>query len=190
MNERDLIGLLKKDDPSAIEIIFKTFHSPLCILAYSVVKDTDQAKDIVQDVFIKLWRNRQQLEITASLGPYLRKAAVNTALNYLESSNRWKKQDLGESNLTAFASNPTAQAISYHDLSHRANSAMDRLPIRTRAVFTLVRNEEMSYKEVAETLGISAKAVEKEMMRALRLLREALKDFLNPSLVILLIQAL
>jgi RNA polymerase sigma-70 factor, ECF subfamily len=190
MNEKDLVGSLKRNDPSAMQTIFAAFHSPLCHLVYTIAKDTDQTKDIVQDVFIKLWQNRQQLEITGSLQAYLRRAAVNTALNYLERSNKWKKLDLGKADLTTFASNPTTQAISYQELSERADQAIHQLPIRTRAVFTLIRQEEMSYKEVAETLGISPKAVEKEMMRALKLLREALKDFLNPSVVILLMQAL
>jgi RNA polymerase sigma-70 factor (ECF subfamily) len=190
MNERDLIELFKKNDPSAIETIFKTFHSSLCRVAYTIVKDTDQAKDIVQDVFVKVWQNRNHLTITGSLGAYLRKAAVNTALNYLESSHRSKKQELGETHLTMFASNPTAEAISHVELTQQANKAIDELPVRTRIVFRLIRNEDMSYKEVAETLDISPKAVEKEMMRALRLLREALKEFLNPSLILLLTHVL
>ncbi len=188
MNEKDLVGLLKKNDRGAMQVIFKTFHSSLCRLAYAIAKDTDQAKDIVQEVFIKLWKNRQQLEITESLEAYLKKAAVNTALNYLDSKNRWKKQDLDKSDLTSFASNPTAQAISFEELSNRANKAIDQLPIRTRSVFTLIRNEEMSYKEVSDSLGISPKAVEKEMMRALRLLREDLKDFLHPFVILLIMQ--
>jgi RNA polymerase sigma-70 factor (ECF subfamily) len=186
MNEKALIALLKKDDPSAIRTIFDSCHSSLCVLAYRIVNDTDQSKDIVQDVFIKLWKNRQSLELTGSLEAYLRRAAVNTALNYLESSGRWKKQELGKSDLSAFSSNPTEQDISYQELNQKANEAIHHLPVRTRTVFTLIRTEEMSYQEVADALGISMKAVEKEMMKALRLLREALKAYLNTSLIILL----
>ena len=66
MNEKELIALLKKDDRSAISTIFNARHSTLCMLVYRIVKDADQSKDIVQDVFIKLWRNRHSLEITGS----------------------------------------------------------------------------------------------------------------------------
>jgi RNA polymerase sigma-70 factor (ECF subfamily) len=190
MNERELIELLKKDDPLAMQTIFKTFHSSLCRLVYNISKDADQAKDIVQDVFIKVWQNRHELNITGSLEAYLRRAAVNTALNHIERNQRSKTRELYESNLTRLAANPTAEAMSYKELSQHANKAISELPVRTRVVYTLIRNDDMSYKEVAETLYISTKAVEKEMMRALRLLRVALKDFLNPSLILLLAQVL
>src|SRR5688500_14750705 len=81
MDEKTLVALLKKDDPSAIRTIFDRYHTSLCRLVYRISRDEDQSKDIVQDVFIKLWRNRQQLEITGSLEAYLKRAAVNTALN-------------------------------------------------------------------------------------------------------------
>jgi RNA polymerase sigma-70 factor (ECF subfamily) len=150
------------------------------------LKDTDRSKDVVQEVFIKIWQNRKSMEITGSLHAYLRKAAVNTALNHLESANRRRVVDLAEADLTALASNTTIQEISFQELNEKAKQAILQLPVRTRTVFTLIRNEEMSYSEVADALDISSKAVEKEMMRALRLLREALKNYLNPSLLIFL----
>jgi RNA polymerase sigma-70 factor, ECF subfamily len=189
MDGKALVTLLKKDDPAAMKAIFKNCHSLLCRLVYQMVKDTDQAKDIVQDVFVKLWRNRHTLEIEVSLEAYLKRAAVNTTLNYLERTSRWKNQELKDHDLSALALNTTDQNISFDELSQKANNAIQNLPIRTRTVFTLIRSEEMSYKEVAESMGISMKVVEKEMMKALKLLRTALKDYLNPSLLILLANA-
>ncbi|HEY4655245.1 MAG TPA: RNA polymerase sigma-70 factor [Cyclobacteriaceae bacterium] len=190
MNEKDLLELLRKDDPSAIKYIFDCYHPTLCMLAYRVLKDTDQAKDSVQDVFIRLWRNRQHLEITGSLAAYLKKATVNTALNVVKSRTRFNKQGLGQTDLSALASNLTEEDVFYKELTQKADNAINDLPERTRIVFTLIRSEEMSYKEVAATLRISTKAVEKEMMKALRLLRKALGDYLTNALVIaLLLQA-
>jgi len=190
MNEKDLLELLRKDDPSAIKHIFDSYHPTLCMLAYRVLKDTDQAKDSVQDVFIRLWRNRQHLEITGSLAAYLKKATVNTALNVVKSRTRFNKQGLGQTDLSALASNLTEEDVFYKELTQKADNAINDLPERTRIVFTLIRSEEMSYKEVAATLRISTKAVEKEMMKALRLLRKALGDYLTNALVIaLLLQA-
>ena len=184
MDGKALIALLKKDDPSAMKAIFDSNHTVLCRLVYAMVKDTEQAKDIVQDVFIKLWRNRYNLAIQVSLEGYLKRAAVNTALNYLESTGRWKKQQLTESDLSRFALNSTDRAFSSDELNQKTDDAIRHLPVRTRSVFTLIRSEEMSYKQVAETMGISMKAVEKEMMKALKLLREALKDYLNALLIV------
>jgi RNA polymerase sigma-70 factor, ECF subfamily len=188
MTEKELLESLKKDDPSAIQYIFTRMHTSLCLLAYRMVKDHDQAKDIVQEVFIKLWRNRHELAITGSLAAYLRRAVVNTALNSIERKDRVNMQDLDHADLSAFAANLTEENISYQELTQKANDAIHNLPGRARVVFTLIRSEEMTYKEVAETLNISTKAVEKEMMKALRLLRDALKTFLGGSLIVLLMQ--
>lgn len=177
------MALLKTHDQKALKILFDLYHAPLCLLAFRMVGDKDQAKDIVQEVFIKLWKNRQRLDITCSLYAYLKRATVNTALNYIESTSRLKKESLEKSDLIAHARDTTDQKLAYDELKEKTDDAIRKLPPRTRTVFTLIRSEEMSYKEVAETLGISLKAVEKEMMRALKLLREALKDYLTPVIV-------
>jgi RNA polymerase sigma-70 factor (ECF subfamily) len=190
IDEKHFAELLRKDDLSAIKYIFDAYHPALCLLAYRILKDTDQAKDVVQDVFIKLWGNKHNLEITGSLKAYLKKATVNTALNAVRSSKRFTREELEQTDLSAFGSNSTEEDIFYEELTQEANKAIDGLPVRTRIVFTLIRTEEMSYKDVAEALHISTKAVEKEMMKALRLLRDALKDHLdNPLFLIMLMQA-
>ncbi len=89
--EKELIALLKKDDQKALKTLFDQYHAALCGLANRIVKDKDQAKDIVQEVLIKLWKNRQQLAIASSLNAYLRRATVNTALNHLESISRFNR---------------------------------------------------------------------------------------------------
>jgi RNA polymerase sigma-70 factor (ECF subfamily) len=178
--EKELIALLKTHDQKALKSIFEQYHSALCALAFSMIKDKDQSKDIVQDVFIKLWKNRLTLEISTSLQAYLKRATINTALNFMAS----RKDNLRELNVNIRSTNAVDQEIAFRELQQGADNAIKNLPVRTRAVFTLIRSEEMSYKQVAITLAISEKAVEKEMMKALRLLREALKEYL-PSIVII-----
>ena len=80
MNEKELLELLKTGDPVAFKYFFAQNHTRLCLLAHRIVNDHDQAKDIVQDVFVRLWRNRAGLQITSSLASYLGKATINTAL--------------------------------------------------------------------------------------------------------------
>jgi RNA polymerase sigma-70 factor (ECF subfamily) len=189
MEDQLLIALLKKNDPSAMEALFKAYHASLCRVAYRMIKDTDQAKDIAQEVFIKLWKNRQSLQINTTLEGYLKRAVINTALNHLESGSRYSKQSLESSDLTSRAANTVEHTVMADELSQKASQAIHDLPLRTRMVFTLIRVEDMSYSEVSEALGISLKAVEKEMMKALRLLREALKEYIAPSIVLILLNA-
>jgi RNA polymerase sigma-70 factor, ECF subfamily len=86
------------------------------------------------------------------------------------------------------ASHSSDQGLDAAELSMKAEKAILALPERTRLVYTLIRSEEMSYKEVANTLSISTKAVEKEMMKALRILREALKEYLTIGALLVIIK--
>jgi RNA polymerase sigma-70 factor, ECF subfamily len=175
--ENDLLVRIKNDDRLAVKILFEKYHSPLCSIAFRFSKDRDIAKDIVQDVFVKFWANRKSIQITSSLAAYLKRSVINTALNQIEKDQRYSQVELGNLSNHPIASS-SEEAFSLEELSGQLQKAINALPFRTRAVFLLIRNEEMSYKEVAEALDISLKAVEKEMMKALRLLRQMLKNYL------------
>lgn len=176
--EKELISQLQQDKQSALKAIFDTYHSWLCQVSYAIVSDEEEAKDVVQEVFIKLWRNRKRLEIHSSLPAYLKRAAVNTSLNVLEKQKVLKKAVSEKFDQKKSGNNEVEQKLFSEELSLLAENAIQALPPRTKTVFTLIRSEEMSYKEVAGTLNISLKAVEKEMMKALRLLRKALREYL------------
>jgi RNA polymerase sigma-70 factor (ECF subfamily) len=176
-DEKILVAALKQSDRSAIDAIFLKYHTLLCRVAYRILSDAEESKDVVQEVFIKLWQNRMELNIQYSLEAYLRRAVINTALNRVESKRRVATDSLDFTGI-ARPEPVVHQQTDYAELSARIDQALNNLPPRTRAVFTLIRFEEMSYKEVADTLDISTKAVEKEMMKALRLLRNFLREFL------------
>lgn len=171
-----------------MKVLFNRYHASLCRVAYRMVKDEDEARDIVQEVFIRLWKNRKDLQIEISLEAYLKRATVNTSLNFLQSPRKQRRQQLDTVDPASVLSPSTDAKLSFDELSRKASAAIDNLPVRTRIVFTLIRSEEMTYKEVADSLDISLKAVEKEMLKALRLLREALKDYLPAVVMILLSQ--
>jgi RNA polymerase sigma-70 factor (ECF subfamily) len=97
-----------------------------------------------------------------------------------------RRESLDHPDLARHSGSPADNELALDELKEKANHAIEKFPGRTRIVYTLIRSEEMSYREVAETLNISLKAVEKEMMKALKMLREALKDYL-PSAIILLV---
>ena len=181
--EKRLLSLLQQDHQSALKELFELHHGPLCRISYRIVQDADEAKDVVQEVFFKLWRNRKGLVIEISLFAYLKRAVVNTSLNALEKHKRFNRAEMNPSDEAKFSFQDTDQQQLANELALLAEKAVENLPPRTKAVFRLIRMEEMSYKEVAESLHISIKAVEKEMMKALRLLRVALKDYL-PSLLL------
>ena len=172
-SDKDLLNSIKQNDHAAIKQLFHIHHSSLCSIAYRLLKDRDAAKDIVQDVFIKFWRNRTNIEITSSLQAYLNRSVVNTALNQLEKDKRVTKvrlEDVTAPPISESGDQPHLQ----RELLQQVHQAIENLPVRTRGVFVLIRNEDMTYKEAALAVNISTKAVEKEMMKALKLLREML----------------
>jgi RNA polymerase sigma factor (sigma-70 family) len=89
-DEKRLIFLLQQDNTAAVEEIFARYHAALCQVSYRMVQDQDEAKDIVQEVFFKLWKNRKNLTIQSSLFAYLKRAVVNTSLNSLEKQKRFR----------------------------------------------------------------------------------------------------
>jgi RNA polymerase sigma-70 factor, ECF subfamily len=182
--DKDLLDHLKNGSAHALHEIFIRYHAKLCTVAFKIVRDRELAKDIAQQVFIKLWEKRERLTITSSLEGYLKRAAFNTALNSWEQQKRTQAH-FPEKTLSQAIGNDVSRQLEFRELETHVMRAIDQLPVRTRAVFTMVRSEEMSYAEVADALQISVKAVEKEMMKALRLLREQLQHYLSLGLIIL-----
>jgi RNA polymerase sigma-70 factor, ECF subfamily len=181
-DEQKLVSLLKHGDALALEKLFHQYHTSLCLLAFRLLRDHDKAKDIVQEVFIKIWKGRESLEVSYSLQAYLKRAVVNTALNVIDQNSRRKNISLEES-IDQPDPRTASSGHEFSELQKTVDRALEQLPPRTKTVFTLIRTEEMSYREVATALAISEKAVEKEMMKALKLMRAALRDYLPMLLV-------
>lgn len=160
-----------------IETYFRTYYAPLCKTVHKMVRSSAIAEDIVQDVFLKVWRNRAQLDHQQSVKAYLYRAAINTALNYLEKSK--PSASLDDTPEHTWSTNDTDEAIAYQETEQRIQAAIDTLPPKCKVVFMLSRFEEQSYAEIARTLDISVKAVEKHMGKALKTLREQLKDYIQ-----------
>ncbi len=180
--EQDSTFLLKlkaQDEEKFMEHLFRIYYAPLCKTVYNITHDTESAEDIVQDVFMKVWRRRDQLDLKQSIKSYLFRSSVNTALNYMEKNRRSTSMDDAEPNQLHFSSNTTEEEIAYREVSLRIDQAVQSLPPKCRTVFAMSRFEEMSYAEIADQLGISLKAVEKHMGKALKLMRAHLQSFTN-----------
>jgi RNA polymerase sigma-70 factor (ECF subfamily) len=179
-----LLAGLAQGDRQVFRQLFDTYHSRLYSLSFQMLRDSDKAKDAVQEVFIKLWNNREKISVTHSLEAYLKRSVINTTLNVIENEKRHSFLSLFNPSSVALVDRQNQTLIDNADeLRQTIDKAILSLPARTRAVFVLVRIEQMSYDQVSESLQISNKAVEKEMMKALRLLREQLKHFLTVSVI-------
>jgi RNA polymerase sigma-70 factor (ECF subfamily) len=183
--DEELLALLAKEEEQAIDLIFRKYYSFLCKSIYRIIPDTQITEDIAQDVFYELWKKRKNLRINSSLKAYLKRAALNKALNYIRDQkidlrNAPPKEDLVSNNLNIF------QSLAEKDLQEEIEQAIDGLPDRCRLVFILSRFEEMTYQQIADSLDISIKTVENQISKALKTLKTALAAYL-PTLLILLL---
>lgn len=168
------------------EGIFKKHHKELCDLAYNLVRDQDSAKDIVQDVFIKVWRNRDKIEFGNQLKAYLFKATTHTAYNHLRSFRRILRLDDATDLENKAVSPQGAEDPGFWELEHVIQNAISRLPPKCRVIYQLSRQEDLTYQQIADTLNLSIKTVENQMSIALSKLRTQLQPYLTPEFLILL----
>ncbi len=166
------------------EHIFREYFKVLCHVAYPVVKDPDVAKDIVQQVFLKLWNNREKYQIQTSVRSYLHRAVVNTALNHVESDKKSRKLSLSPL-VESVAEPEISDETDNEKLKIKIEEAIKALPPQCQTVFSLSRYSEMSNKEIAEYLNISIKAVEKHITKAMKVLKVSLKGVYLLVLLIL-----
>ncbi len=167
--------------------LFKAHYDELCRYAFSILKDQDVAEDTVQQLFIKLWEKRDAMGEIDNIRSYLFRSTFNMSLNEQKKMQRMPKSDEEAVRKSSLQSgNLASSLLAENELQARVDSAMMELPEKCREVFRLSRFEQLSYKEIAEELEISTKTVENQMGKALRIMREELKDYL-PIVVLTLI---
>ncbi|HEY8484358.1 MAG TPA: RNA polymerase sigma-70 factor [Longimicrobiales bacterium] len=168
------IERIRGGDEAAFEALFRTFAPWLCTFVARYVGSRAAAEDLVQDLFLALWKNRSELRIERSVSTYLFNAAKNRALNYLrnEQTREWFRAALLErSDLPSTIDE--SEILELLDVQ----KAIEDLPPRCRLIFTLNRQQGLTYDEIADSLGLSIKTVETQMGRALKALRAKLLSF-------------
>ena len=173
----DLLARLRDGDAAAFDAVFRAWYAPLVRLADAMLHDRGAAEEVVQDVMLELWRRRAGLDPAGTPQAYLFRSTRNRALNQLRHR---RVQTKTEPQIVAEApDNPRADTgLGAAELERAIHDAIATLPPRCREVFELSRFHGLKYGEIALTLGVSVKAVEAQMGRALRTLRERLAAWL------------
>jgi RNA polymerase sigma-70 factor (ECF subfamily) len=158
----------------AFRKVFDACYESLCRYAFTIVKDFDQAEDIVQSMFMKLWEKREELDITASVRSYLFRAVYNQCMNFIEHHAIKTKYD---AHVRIEAPSDEQQPEVFSDeVGENIRKAIDSLPPQCRSIFIMSRYEELKHAEIADRLGISVNTIQNQVCKALKLLREVLKD--------------
>ena len=170
-------GINQNWDSDAFETLFKSHYVDLCKFAYHYVRCQDIAEDLVQNVFLNIWRIRHTWRPKGSIKSYLYKAVHNQSKNHARRKIIQKKWE-EELNHIGPKNYQSADALtSQNEIQYAYQNALDGLPRRCRLIFTLSRVNGLKYKEIAELLGISIKTVEVQMGRALKKLQKGLAKY-------------
>lgn len=174
------IEKIRKGDRNAFKDLFFTYFYDLCTYAFQITKSEQKAKDIVQEVFYKLWKRREKWTIHSSLKAYLYQSVRNEALNQIDrDQNRQNtKKELSKFKEVANRKAGNTRQLSKEDekLIEEVWCVVSELPQRRRSVFILHRKHGLSYREIGQVLGISRKTVENHMGLALNDIREQIEQ--------------
>lgn len=175
---KELVFALQNSNEVVFENIFRDYYERLCNYANTMTNDMDEAEEIVQNTFLILWERRMGIDIHTSLKSYLYQAVHNTCLNRIK-HNRVKQihHDHVRNTAENYTYSGSDQLIG-KELETQVNNAIASLPPQCQAVFKLSRFENLTYAEISEQLQISVKTVENHMGKALRIMRDKLKDYL------------
>ncbi len=163
---------------TTFENLFREYFTSLCHFAQKYIPDLDTAKEVVHDVFINIWEKRDSIDPEKSIKSYLFTAVHNRCLNHIRDQKKYNKND-SDMEYPDIAAEDASAKMQETEIELRINKAIDQLPGKCKKIFILSRYEEMPYKDIAEKQNISIKTVEAQMSKALKFMREELKDLLT-----------
>lgn len=173
-----LVLQVKKGDKSAFAQLYRSHYPRIFSFLRTLLKDSFMAEEITQDVFFRLWVNREKLDDTMPLEPYLFSMAKNTVLNFYKRKET-EKRYLENQRETEEAEEQIEQELYGKELQRLINDAIDAMPVQQQKIFRLSREEGLLNAEIAEKLQISKRTVEKHISNSLSQLREVIsKNYL------------
>ena len=178
-DEEKLFCLLCEGDKAAFDQIYNLYWRRLFLYVVKVIKDSEAAEDIVQEIFVSLWLRRQEITEQQSLSGYLFTAARFKGINFVQ--DQLKKGKHADSLIEHFSAsqNRLDDLMEAKELNGIITKEIQKLPPKMRDVFVLSRRDQLSHKEISEKLQISDKTVKKQINNALKVLRPKLSKLLS-----------
>jgi RNA polymerase sigma-70 factor (ECF subfamily) len=166
--------IAKSGDETAFAKLYRHYFSGLVSFSYSMLKDKQRCEEVIEDVFIKLWISRDRLTSIDNITQYLYTAVKNSCINVLNRERNIHFEEIGDSLEVSFVY-AEKKLIEKENLKKIAN-AVNALPNRCKLIFRLIKEEGLSYNEVAELLEISIKTVDTQLNIAINKIADVLKN--------------
>ncbi|HVU58690.1 MAG TPA: RNA polymerase sigma-70 factor [Puia sp.] len=174
MEKRELISELQRkialcDDMAAYRTLYITLHKELFYFSFSIIRSREVAEEIVSDVFIKLWRIRNELLAIENLTVFLYTIAKNLSINHITRNYKYPKVSLDTIEVENISSLDNAEELFITaELARRIQQAINTLPSQCKIIFQLVREAGLKHKEVAAILNISEFTVRNQLVIAVK----------------------
>lgn len=166
-----LLTKLRNGDELAFAEIYNQYRSKMYMYAYNLCKSPETAEEIVQEVFIRLWQKKEQINTDLNFNAYLKKITLNHVLNHLKKVAREKSLQDEIFHYIETIRNTTEDNLLEKELLKTYDEAIANLPPQKKIIFQMSRNEEMSHDQIAEKLNISKNTVKNHMVEATKFIR-------------------
>jgi RNA polymerase sigma-70 factor (ECF subfamily) len=172
--DQELASLLSHGDQQAYTEIYKRYHAPVYIHVFNKLRNREESKDLVHDLFSNLWLKHEEFRLQTSLKAYLFTAARYKVFDWI--SHRQIQSEYISSIATFMEAGEciTDHLVRERQLMELIDLEIAALPIKMREIFELSRKDGFSHKEIAEHLDISEKTVKKQVNNSLKILRTRL----------------
>ncbi len=174
--ETEIIASLKKGSVAAFEQLFEAYSQKLYHFSFSYLKSESEAEDIVQDVFLKIWKNRESLKTDTSFRSYLFTIAFHAIQESFNKKNRQQKFRIELFEYLASENSVLEDQLNFETLLYKLNRLIDELPLRRKEIFLKRKKEGKSIQCIAAEMGISEKTVENQITEAMHSLRKSFSE--------------
>jgi RNA polymerase sigma-70 factor (family 1) len=165
----DIQKRLTESDEIALKVLYDRFSSKLFQLAFAIVRSKEMAEEVVEDVFIKVWKKREQAGKIENFTFYLYVMTKNSSRDYLRKYGNKKNINLDDVALPFYRVDTTPEDLMItEEVINQINKAINELPTKCRLIFKLVKEDGLKYREVAELLHLNRKTVENQVGIALK----------------------
>lgn len=178
LNDIFVLKKIKEGDIKSFENVFKLYYSGLMIYSFSITGRKDVAEEIVQDVFYKIWKDKENIQILHSIKSYLYGAVRKQSFQYCERQEvqeRYRQKILSAEQNT-HEENPEERFL-IGELEEIINNTLKKMPLRRQQIFRMHRFNGKKYKEIADELSLSVKTIEAEMTKAYQALKNEIEKY-------------
>jgi RNA polymerase sigma-70 factor, ECF subfamily len=176
-SDEELMREIKADNMFAFDTLYNKYCKRIYKFGYSILKSHEESENLMQDVFLNLWENRNRVEKDSSVKSYLFSITYNSAISIIRKKVRETDFIDHLKSVGKISEDTVNMEIEYLELTNRLSEIIKSLPPRQKEVYLLQRVEGLKYNEIADRLNISVNTIENHMSRALKTIRDKLGNY-------------